>query len=81
MITGKSDKLLTFIDLCGHEKYLKTTMFGMIGLIPDYAMIIVGSNMGISRMTIEHINISLALRIPFFVVITKIDICPENIFK
>ena len=72
--------MLTFIDLCGHEKYLKTTLFGLIGLLPDYAMIIVGSNMGISKMTIEHINISLALRIPFFVVITKIDICPKNIF-
>ena len=79
-ITSKADKLLTFIDLCGHEKYLKTTMFGLIGLIPDYSMIIVGANMGVSRMTVEHINISLALRIPFFVVITKIDICPKNIF-
>ena len=56
-------------------------MFGLVGLIPDYAMIIVGANMGISRMTKEHLGITLALKIPFFVVITKVDICPENILK
>ena len=32
-------------------------------------------------MTREHLGISLALKIPFFIVMTKIDMCPENIFK
>lgn len=36
----KSSKCVSLIDLCGHEKYLKTTMFGLIGTYPDYAMII-----------------------------------------
>ena len=44
-------------------------------------MIIVGANMGVSRMTREHIGIAFSLRIPFFVVLTKIDICPGNIYK
>ncbi len=68
------------MDLCGHEKYLKTTMFGLVGLCPDYAMIVIGSNMGISRMTKEHLGITLALKIPFFIVMTKIDMCPQNIY-
>lgn len=72
---------MSLIDLCGHEKYLKTTMFGLIGTYPDYAMIIVGANMGISRMTKEHLGITLALKIPFFIIITKVDICPPNIMK
>lgn len=67
------------MDLCGHEKYLKTTMFGLTGLVPDYSMIIVGSNMGVSKMTKEHLGISLALKIPFLVIVTKIDICPDNV--
>ena len=75
-IATNSKKILTFLDLCGHEKYLKTTMFGLVGLLPDYAMIIVGANMGVSRMTKEHLGISLALKIPIFIVITKIDIAP-----
>jgi len=80
-IVKKSKKIVTLIDLCGHEKYLKTTMFGLVGMVPDYSMIIVGSNMGISRMTKEHLGITLALKIPFFVVLTKVDMCPENIYK
>ena len=76
-----SKKIVTLLDLCGHEKYLKTTMFGLIGMTPDYSMIIVGSNMGLSKMTKEHLGITLALKIPFFIVVTKIDLCPENVYK
>ena len=68
------------MDLCGHEKYLKTTMFGLVGLMPDYAMLIVGANMGVSRMTREHLGISLALGVPIFFVVTKIDLAPQNMF-
>ncbi len=80
-ITKTSKKYVTFIDLCGHEKYLKTTVFGLSGLMPDYAMIVVGANMGVSKMTKEHLGISLALDVPFFVVITKIDIAPADVRK
>jgi len=67
--------------LCGHEKYLKTTLFGMMGLLPDYVMILVGANMGLSAMTKEHIGIALSLQIPIYVVITKIDIAPKEVYK
>lgn len=80
-ITEHSKKLITFIDLCGHEKYLKTTMFGMVGLMPDYCLIVIGANMGIARMTREHLVIALALRIPIFVAITKTDIAPEEVYE
>lgn len=79
-ITEKSKKLITFIDLCGHEKYLKTTMFGMVGLLPDYCLIVIGANMGITRMTREHLVLALALKIPILIVITKVDIAPEEIY-
>jgi len=72
---------VTFLDLCGHEKYLKTTMFGLVGLMPDYSMIVVGANMGVSRMTREHLGITLALGVPIFFVITKIDLAPQNIYE
>lgn len=73
--------MVTFLDLCGHEKYLKTTMFGLVGLMPDYAMIVIGANMGMSRMTREHLGISLALGIPLFIVITKIDMAPQEKYE
>eukprot|EP01029_Cantina_marsupialis_P012910 TRINITY_DN2859_c0_g1_i1.p1 TRINITY_DN2859_c0_g1~~TRINITY_DN2859_c0_g1_i1.p1 ORF type:complete len:493 (+),score=137.32 TRINITY_DN2859_c0_g1_i1:105-1583(+) len=80
-IAKRSKKNMTFIDLCGHEKYLKTTVHGLTGLAPDYGLLVLGANMGVQTMTKEHIAISAALRIPLAVVVTKVDICPEKIFK
>jgi small GTP-binding protein len=80
-VMEKSDHSVTLIDLCGHEKYLKTTLFGLTGLMPDYAMLVVGSNMGVQVMTREHISIACALSIPMFVAVTKIDICPQDVLK
>jgi elongation factor 1-alpha len=56
-------------------------MFGLVGLLPDYCMIIVGANMGVSKMTKEHLGITLALKIPLFIVITKIDIAPRQVYE
>ncbi len=80
-IIEESSKVLTFIDLGGHEKYLKTTLFGLTGHQPDYVLLVVGANMGIVGMTKEHLGIALALKVPIIIVITKIDICPEHILK
>ncbi|MBK5112428.1 MAG: elongation factor 1-alpha [Candidatus Heimdallarchaeota archaeon] len=76
-----SSKVLTFIDLGGHEKYLKTTLFGLTGHKPDYVLLVVGANMGVVGMTKEHLGIALALKVPIIIVITKIDICPKHILK
>jgi GTPase len=37
--------------------------------------------MGISKMTREHIGLCLFLKIPFFVIITKIDLAPQNKYE
>lgn len=75
------DRNVTLIDLCGHERYLKTTVFGLTAMMPDYALLVVGANMGVQRMTKEHISIACALGLPIVVVITKIDICPHPVMK
>lgn len=46
-----SSKVVTFIDLAGHEKYLKTTVFGLTGCAPDFAMLMIGANNGVIGMT------------------------------
>ena len=43
-ICKKSAKIVEFIDLAGHEKYLKTTISGLTGQDPDYAMLMVRSS-------------------------------------
>ena len=67
--------------MAGHEKYLKTTVFGMTGHAPDFAMLMIGANAGIIGMTKEHLGLALALNVPVFVVVTKIDMCPPNIMQ
>lgn len=80
-IVNKSFKVITFYDLAGHEKYLKTTIYGLTSIYPDYCLIMVGANVGISHMTREHIGLCVTLKIPFIIIITKIDIAPSNILE
>ena len=80
-VCENSSKVITFIDLAGHERYLKTTVFGMTGHAPDFGMLMVGSNAGIVGMTKEHLGLALALSVPVFVVVTKIDMCPPNVLQ
>nr|KAJ3423176.1 hypothetical protein HK105_000991 [Polyrhizophydium stewartii] len=80
-ICYQASKVITFLDLAGHEKYLKTTVFGMTGCSPDYVMLMVGANAGIIGMTKEHLGLALALQVPVFIVITKIDMCPKNVLE
>jgi GTPase len=77
-VVTNSCKIVTFFDLCGHEKYLKTTILGLTSQFPDLVFILVGGNMGMSKMTREHIFLCLSLHIPFVIIITKIDICKDR---
>ena len=67
-------KIIGFIDLAGHEKYLKTTTTGLNGCFIDYAMITIGADRGIIGMAKEHLTLAIALKLPIIVVITKIDL-------
>jgi len=80
-IIDKSFKLITFLDLAGHEKYIKTTVSGITGHMPDYCMLLIGANMGVTKMTREHLKLALSFKIPVIIVITKIDIAPTHILK
>mmetsp|Transcript_18240 Transcript_18240/g.24031 ORF Transcript_18240/g.24031 Transcript_18240/m.24031 type:complete len:478 (+) Transcript_18240:130-1563(+) len=80
-VVQNSERSLTLIDLCGHERYLKTTVFGLTGMMPDFTIVVVGGNMGVQMMTREHISIAAALHIPMAVAVTKIDIAPAPVLK
>ncbi len=73
--------IVVYIDLAGHEKYLKTTLHGMSGFYPDYGMVVIGANMGLTDITKEHMNVAIALNIPFMIVITKVDIAPPHVLE
>jgi len=77
-IVKDSSKIISFYDLCGHEKYFRTTIRGLSSSYPDIALILVGGNMGVSRITYDHIFLCVSLKIPFAIVVTKIDICKNR---
>jgi GTPase len=82
-IVQESSKIISFFDLAGHEKYLKTTILGLASSYPDVCFITVGANKGILRMTREHIFLCITLKIPFVIILTKIDIVEkrQNVLK
>lgn len=40
-ICDTSTKLVTFLDLAGHKKYIRTTIQGLSGYLPHHAMLVV----------------------------------------
>ena len=72
---------VTLIDLCGQEKYFKTTAYGISSHFPDYSFLIVGSNKGILPITKQHAIILMSNNIPIIIVLTRYDITPEAIYN
>ncbi|CAF1032348.1 unnamed protein product, partial [Brachionus calyciflorus] len=77
-ILEKSCKLITFIDLAGHSKYMKTTIKGLTTYTPDFTMLVINANNGIVGTTKEHLGFSIALGLKIFLVINKIDQVSET---
>jgi elongation factor 1-alpha len=75
------NKNVTLVDLAGHERYLKTTLYGILGSFVDYGVIVIGSNMGVNRITEEHLSILLYLRLPIMIILTKIDMTPKEVYE
>lgn len=71
-------KIITIYDMCGHEGYLKTTLFGLLGTFPDYLILSIASNRGPLKMTREHLGIAMCLERPFFGLFTKMDLLLNN---
>ncbi|KAG9245509.1 P-loop containing nucleoside triphosphate hydrolase protein [Calycina marina] len=80
-IGKRSAKVISFSDLAGHERYLRTTVFGLLSSSPNYCLLMVAANNGLIGMSKEHLGIAVALNVPIMVVITKIDICPPQILE
>lgn len=67
---------LHFVDLAGHERYLKTTLYGLTSGAPSCVILMVGANAGLIGMSKEHLAIALALSVPVVVCITKVKSNP-----
>lgn len=72
-ISELSTKLISFMDLAGHRRYMRTTIQAVSGYAPHFIALVVASG-NLNQMTIENLQIIKAFKIPFFVILTKIDL-------
>lgn len=72
-----SSKLITFIDLAGHHKYLRTTVFGLTGHSPHFVMLVVNASCGMTGTGQDHLLLALALQVPLAIVVNKVDTANE----
>lgn len=77
-IARESYRIITLMDLAGHEKYLKTTIHGVSSGFADYSLILVNSRHPPTHMTQHHLNLCCSFGIPVVVLFTKVDGCPEH---
>ena len=78
MIFDKTDprpRIVSLVDLAGHEQYLKTTITGVISSYPEHGLVLIAKN--ITQMTREHYAILASMGIPVLFVLTKTDIIPN----
>jgi len=74
-ILTEAKKTVTLVDLAGHEKYFKTTVYGLVSHAPQYTLLCLpASSSSPLRMTTEHLGIAFALNVPIVLVITKSEV-------
>jgi len=80
-IARKASRVISLMDLAGHEKYLKTTVTGMSRGMADYALVLVNAAQPPTHMTMQHLTLTTSSGIPVIVIMTKIDACPGQVFR
>lgn len=73
-----ASKLITFIDLAGHHKYLRTTVFGLTGHLPHFALLVINSLTGLTGTSKEHLLLCDLLNLPVVIVVNKIDLVKSS---
>lgn len=80
-IVNKSDRIISLIDLPGCNKYLKTTLYGIMAHKPDYIFIVVSpDDINNSIIDVEfYIKLCIQLKIKFIIILTKIDLLTNSV--
>ncbi len=73
-LTGPDGTTLSFVDVPGHEKLVRTMVAGASGI--DFALVLMAADDGVMPQTVEHVSILALLGITRgAAVLTKIDRC------
>lgn len=77
-IIESSSKIVTLIDLAGHQRYLGTTLFGLGSHSPDIVLLVINANSPITNITTDHISLALGMDKSLAIVINKIDLADRE---
>lgn len=70
---------VTLVDLAGHEKYLRTTIYGFNSGLIDVACVLVNARKGPLGTTRHHLELAANLHTPVVVCVSKVDGCPPDV--
>lgn len=73
-IIESSSRIVTLIDLAGHQRYLSTTLFGLGSHSPDLVLIVVSGISTITNVIVDHISLALGMEKSVAIVINKVDL-------
>eukprot|EP00056_Hartaetosiga_gracilis_P013225 m.216809 g.216809 ORF g.216809 m.216809 type:complete len:596 (-) comp13810_c0_seq5:2845-4632(-) len=80
-VCANATKVVHITDSPGFEKYERTTLFGLSSRLPDHVCVCVDGTKGLTPQATRQFTLSLALNLPIFIVITKIDKCDKQRLK
>lgn len=77
-IIEASSRIVTLIDLAGHQRYLNTTLFGLGSYSPRLLLIVVSAISPITDVITDNISLALGMEKSVAIVINKIDLTPKD---
>lgn len=73
-LAQKASRVVTLMDLAGHEKYFKTTVAGLSMGMADYALVLVNAAQPPTHMTMHHLRLCATCNIPTVIILTKVKL-------
>lgn len=80
-IAKTSARVVTLMDVAGHEKHFRTTVAGLSMGMADYSLVLVNAAQPPTVMTVHHLRLCTACGVPVVIVMTKADSCPSHVFR
>lgn len=73
-IVQRSAKIINFIDMGGYSKFYSNSLKPLSSNYLDYSILMISAVSGITNTTVLFLKLSLEMKLPLIIIITKIDL-------
>lgn len=77
-IIESSTRVVTLIDLAGHQRYLNTTLFGLGSHSPDVVLLVISVKSAITSVITDYVSLALGMEKSLAIIINKIDLASKE---